>query len=368
MELPSRVADPASAETRYGDRFRRLAPALWREDPLGDAAAAAVRRDGAGAWEAALAGQATAGPLRELVDSVGALPSGWSPAAADRAGRLFFRTGPVGGLVLGARSLVAGYCSPAGNKPLTRTGALQRDGQRRLAETGRFVVEVHREGGMHPGAAGWAITLRVRMMHAMVRGLLHQGGAWDAARWGAPLNQHDLLATALLFSVVWVDGVRLMGARVTAQEAEDHLHLWRWVGRVIGVEEALLPADVADGEATAAMIFDTQGEPDDDARALVDALLRPDPTKGRAPLGEGLCRALMGDPTADALGLRRTPWRHLPRCTRLALRPLESARRRSARLERGLVSVGERYWEAAIAAGLGADQARFTPPERLRSP
>src|SRR5690606_6100879 len=141
----------------------------------------------------------------------------------DRAGKLFFRSGPAGGITLGAKSLVGGYCSPGGNKPLAFSGALESQVSRRLAETGRFVVATNTAGALRPGGEAWAITLRVRLMHAQVRRLLLRSGRWRSELWGAPINQHDMAATSLLFSVVFLSGLRELGVPVTREEAEDYV-------------------------------------------------------------------------------------------------------------------------------------------------
>ena len=96
--------------------------------------------------------------------------------------------------------------------------------------------------------------------------LLRRSGRWDAARWGAPINQHDMAATALLFGVVFVEGVRQFGVPVSRAEAEDYVHLWRLSSWLMGVEEALLPADEAACRRQAELIELTQGPPDEDAR------------------------------------------------------------------------------------------------------
>lgn len=369
MDAPTRFVHVAEARQRFGPLVDTLAPALWRSDPLGDEAARALRRDGWGALDRALRDGSSGGSvaLGELLDAADLEVSTVDRRRFERAGRVFFRTGPIGGMVLGARSLVAGYCSPAGNKPLVRTGALERDGDRRLAETGRFVAEVHRSGGLEPGALGWQLCLRVRLMHAQVRLLLLERGDWDHGAWGHPLNQHDLVATSLLFSVVWVDGVRRFGFRVSSDEAEDHLHLWRRASELLGVESQLLPRHVPHGRAMFEVIRQTQEPPDDDARSLVRALLTPKEARV-APEGlpEGLCRALADPELADALQLPRTPWRHAPTVLRsLVVRPLEGARRRSGCLEQRLVRGGQAYWERVIALGLAGQRARFAPARSL---
>ena len=90
------------------------------------------------------------------------------------------------------RSLVLGYASPAGNKPLMLSGRLKEQALKRLNETARFVQAVCRPGGMRPLADGWQITVKVRLIHAQVRRMILKSGKWDEGAWGAPVNQPAL--------------------------------------------------------------------------------------------------------------------------------------------------------------------------------
>src|SRR5262245_408982 len=142
--LPDRVANLDEARRRYGDLIDRLAPWFWRADPLADAAVEALEGSGWTPLEAALRGEVVGPePLRALFAELDRVPVWVDRGRIARAGRILFRAGAIGPIVLGARSLVAGYCSPAGNKPLVLTGRLGSAAQgQRLAETGRFVAAV----------------------------------------------------------------------------------------------------------------------------------------------------------------------------------------------------------------------------------
>lgn len=374
MALPTRVCNLSEARRRFGDRIDRLAPFFHRCDPLADAVVEDFARDPRG-WRSldrALSLGIGAVPdapasLRALFDPIDRVPVWVDWARIERAGRLFFRSGVPGAIVLGARSLVAGYCSPAGNKPLVLTGALQGDQiSRRLSETGRFVVATCAPGGLRRGGEGLAITLRVRLMHARVRWLIHRSGRWRPDDWGAPINQHDMVATTLLFSGVFVDGLRAFGFRISRAEAEDYLHLWRYSGWLMGVEPELLPTDEPEATALAELIRLTQGAPDGDSRALTRALLdSPDVRRnpGASPLAEGYLRALLGDAWADGLGLSRTPWRHAVRLARLVVVPVDQAVTRSSRLQDLAARRGQRYWAEALARSAhdGVTAYRPTP-------
>ncbi len=369
--LPTRVVNADLVRALYGDLLDRLAPWFHRMDPLADAVVTELVGRYAPFERALLEGLTpdTPASVRTLLEAHGHVPLWVDRRRVDRGGRVFFRTGVVGGIVLGARSLISGYCSPAGNKPLALTGTLSRGGARRLAETGRYVAAVSAPGGLLPGAEGWQISLRVRLMHAHVRGLIHRSEGWRSEDWGAPINQHDLLATSLLFSSVFVGGVREMGVQVSDEEAEDHLHLWRWASWLMGVQLELLPDGMAQANRLSDLIERTQGEPDEDARRLVRGLLTPPKGKGGPPvlrqLAEGLCYGLLPRRQAEGVGLARTPWRHVVRLSRLAVAPAELARRVSPRVEEAMVQYGVRHWERAASLGPDDGTPAFTPPPVL---
>ena len=311
--------------------------------------------------------------LRALFSELGGVPRWVEWSRFPRAGRLFFRSHAAGGIVLGAKSLTLGYCSPAGNKPLVMTGRLDADVGLRLAETSRFVQAVCSDGGMRRHGAGFAISVKVRLMHAQVRHLLRQSGRWRNESWGAPINQHDMVATTLLFSLIFLDGIRQFGVSVEPEEAEDYLHLWRYVGYVMGVEEALLPTCVRDAREAADLIFATQAPPDDDSRALVHRLLSAPEQHARTEserkeaerrirLGHGFMRSLLGDELADHLDLRRDGYRYVVPALRPCVFGAERLRRRLGLVDQAAQRAGERYWR--FAAKLGAPH-RFAMPVRL---
>ena len=61
------------------------------------------------------------------------------------------------GLTL-ATSLVLGYASPGGNKPLAFSGQLEKRAPQRLLETSRFVEATCLPGGLARFAPGFAIA------------------------------------------------------------------------------------------------------------------------------------------------------------------------------------------------------------------
>ncbi len=232
----------------------------------------------------------------------------------ERASRLLPYAGPLAGLVLGLRSLVFGFTAPEGNKPLVFSGRLESSTGERLRHTAAFVAAVAQPEGVLPGSAGHQAALRVRMVHASVRRAIWARGGFDVERWGQPINQHDMLATTLLFSAVLVDGLRMLGMKIDDAWADDWLYLWRAASRVLGVEDDILPSRHEEALELARTIFAVQGAVDDDSRRLVHALLdfpaRAATTRAQRLRAKALrrwssttCRYLVGDDVADALQL-----------------------------------------------------------------
>lgn len=286
------------------------------------------------------------------------------------------RAGPLGGAVLGARSLPLGYASPAGNKPLVMSGRLREQAARRLNETARFVQAVARPGGVKPYAEGWQITVKVRLIHAQVRRMILKKGHWNAAAWGAPVNQHDMAGTTLLFSCAMIDGLRKLGMRIDSEEAESYVHLWRWVGRVIGVDDGVLPASEAEGMRLADLIAHTMGEPDQDSRDLTKALFEAafdgQTTKKqirdaerKVAFGRTICRELVGDDLADKLGVPPTRWRYAMPIMKRFVAGVERVAQHVPFSHPTAVAVGSFYWDRVVEVGLQGATAEFLLPDRL---
>jgi hypothetical protein len=384
--IPSRYIDSPRARAEHGDRIDRLAPWLLRVDPLADDVVRDVMKalpPGRG-WaqiERVLANGIANVPdahpsVRALFESVEQVPAWVDWKTIDRAGALLLRTGYFGGLVLGIQSLPYGYASPGGNKPLAFSGRLREQAPRRLTETARFVHTVCLPGELRPHRQGFAITIKVRLMHAQVRRLLWDSGKWNREAWGEPINQHDMAATTMLFSIVVLDGIRKLGFRVTRDEAEDYVQLWRYVGWLLGSANELLPTSEREAHRLADLIMATQAPPDEDARALTKALL--DSGRQAARNDEELkqyerlkyfTRAvswrLLGEDLASSLGVPRSPAEPLFPVLRGIIGAAERVREVSPRLRAFAVRQGDVYWQRLIDEGLRGKPVDFHPPTKL---
>ena len=383
--IPERVVDLPRARARLGERVDWLVAYMHEVDPLADAAVEAIEamRPGEG-WrvvkEAAARGIARVpgapAAIRALFESIESIPVWADWRVLDRGGDLLLRSGALGGFVLGAKSLVFGYASPAGNKPLVLTGRLESQAGRRVNETARFVQAVCRARGMRPGGDGWQIAIRVRLIHAQVRRMILKTGAWRAEKWGAPVNQHDMAGTQLLFSVVVVDGLRSLGVAIDRDEAERYVQLWRLVGHVLGVDPALNPASLDDTYRVGEAIGAIQGPPDADSRALTRALLHVpihDAKTNRerrnavrqVRFAEAMCRHLLGDALADALDVPRTSWRFTVPLLKRLVSGVELVRSTVPFGDVPALLVGNRYWDRVVEIGLAGAAAEFGLPDKL---
>ncbi|HET9156937.1 MAG TPA: oxygenase MpaB family protein [Myxococcaceae bacterium] len=381
--FPTRFVHLEEARRRFGPRVDRMGMLLGAGDPLADAAVEALAdrtpEERERLVDLTLRGDLGSVPveLRALREVLSALPFWADLERARHGGEVLLRTGFFGGIVLGFRSLVAGYCSPAGNKPLAFSGRLREAAPRRLSETSRFVSLVYRPGSFAPGAPGWAAATRVRLMHAQIRRLLRRSTRWDSAAWGEPINQVDMAGTTLLFSLALVDGLRMLGFRIEREDCEDVLHLWRIGGWILGVDPELLCATEPEARVLWELLEATQEPPDADSAALAVALVegplheaRTPEQRARAerflPVAYGIARFLVGDRYADALGYPRTPWRFVAPALRTLISSTGRLVGRLPGVDRLALEAGLRYWHHAATVGLAGKDARFELPSRMR--
>ncbi|EHY89552.1 oxygenase MpaB family protein [Saccharomonospora azurea] len=320
----------APADIRGTERQRRRLRAFAeREDPLADAVVAMMRRMPRGRGRA-LFDQALdqgidslddpPGELVDFFDSVEATPYWVDHRRLDRGARAVVRTGVLSLFPLGDMALMGGYLASRATKPLVGTGAIEYAATRRLIETTRWWLDVTTPGALQVGAAGYAAALRVRVVHAHVRAAMNKRDGWDYAAWDRPINQVQTAGTLVLFSLVYVVGMRMLGVRYTESERADIIHLWRYVGWLMGVDDELLPATEDDAWRLLWLLAVTEFVPDEDSKRLAAALLRSHAAVGAdrgllgTVLGElsmrvhgSISRLVLGPANADFLGLPDDP-------------------------------------------------------------
>nr|WP_254423080.1 oxygenase MpaB family protein [Psychrobacter sp. DAB_AL32B] len=250
-------------------------------------------------------------------------------------------------------ALMAGYSIPALSLPLIQTGALMHDALPRLMRTYAYILAVSEHpqlestlnttshNSLHSidqvlaiGSEGWRQSIKVRQIHTLVRQNLLKGkakaatsvianadqhhnpdGSWNTAYWGIPINQTDMIATHLQFSLLIMRGLRLLGARISKEEAEGILHLWNLASYWMGVDLDRLPKDEAACWEWLYTYLSIQqldfkmGQPL--AKALHDLprqLMGEDNRRGRfvEMVNASVTRTLVGDDIGDGLDLPKS--------------------------------------------------------------
>lgn len=311
-------------------QWQRMGEALMVGDPVADDLAKYVRGEGGGKAFAQFKKIVDSGdfdqkglapPLRAFFDAVKQPPAWVDWDRLERGARASSISGQTGMRVLRDLGLMAGYQARGINQTLIMTGALEKGVSRRVAETTKWWLDCVTPGGLERNAEGFKTTLRVRLIHAMVREQLLEDPEWDTSMWGLPISQLDMQATYLAFSVSFLFGQKLMGTLISRQDSEDVIHLWRYIGWLMGVDESLLCKTEQEGRIALYQNVISQATGDENSRKLGRSLMD-EPLGRRYPhFGKlrgqwerqvhlSMTRLFVGGKGMDALGLPRTamPW------------------------------------------------------------
>jgi hypothetical protein len=312
--------------------------------------------------------------LRALFAQLDDIPFWVDREQSDLGGATFLRC-RMGFVALAMLSLPIIYSWPAGNKPLALSGQLVHRASQRLKDTTRYVFAICQPGGLGRFSEGFAMTVRVRLIHAQVRRLLHESGQWRPDAWGAPINQCHMAGTNLMFSVGVLDALTRLGYRFKPIEREALIHLWRYAGYLVGVENELLVAGEWEGHRLLDMIFAFEPTPDDDSRALVNALMQ---TSFEYLQGfwigrlfglnscYGVSRALIGNARANMLGYPQTRWRWLVAFIRPGAWLIETARLFSKRVQALAKVAGPKAFRHLMSQrGLKGATGEFAIPRKI---
>lgn len=329
------VGPPVPTSLRRVDEARRHDPAftaaylaaMWQGDPLADAFVAdfpslghgrAMRMLRTACRQGIAAVPDAPASLRALFEQLDHPPAWFDPEAIDRDSRFTSRYSFQSGIVLGAASLVSGYANSAASRPLELTGRYIENAGARTIEVGSWLSAVSRAGGLDRYGEGFELTVRVRVIHALVRASLQRREDWDDAAWGLPICQAYLAYTLVEFTLIPLRAMRRIGAPYLPHEERAAYARWRYLGHVLGIDEALLPRDAAEQERLEHVYLLTRPVVDDYCRDLVGSINReflvpeiagvlPGPARRLAPrVVHGLERLFLGDEIADELAVPPT--------------------------------------------------------------
>lgn len=238
-----------------------------------------------------------------------------------RGQQVYLRFGQNVADVLLQLSLIGGYRFGGPSDLLAATGGLTGDSAlRRLAETQHWTMSLTTPGGLQPHGEAWRLTAQVRVIHAMINKTYTS--RWDTRTWGMPINQADLAATLGLFDATVLLGVRVLGVPLTTQESRDVMHMWKYIGWLLGVPEDFLVDSERQRHALNYHLLLAQGDITEAGPKLSQAIVQAQQRRHyrRAPAVRGryeqerllsMLSAFLGRHSMRELGLPwRPPWGH----------------------------------------------------------
>lgn len=326
-DAPTSLRRLGEARACHGAFADTYLAAMWQGDPLADAFVSDFSNLGHGKAMRMLRTACREGidAVPEAPDSLRALFAelddvpGWVDIARiEHDSRYTDRYSRAAGIVLGAASLVSGYANSAASRPLEMTGRYIENAGARTIEVGAWLRAVNEPGGLDRHSPGFELTVRVRIIHALVRADLSSRPEWDAPAWGVPIPQAYLGYTLIEFALIPMRAMAQIGAPYLPHEAEASYARWRYLGHLLGIDDALLPRDEVEQERLEDLYLMTRPEVDDYCRSLVASINRdflvpevegilPGPVRSRAPaVVHAMERRFLGDEVADELALPAT--------------------------------------------------------------
>ncbi|KAL2410496.1 hypothetical protein ABEF95_012163 [Exophiala dermatitidis] len=254
--------------------------------------------------------------LQQLWDEVTTIPDwvDWDQIA--RGQDVFYRYGGATLTGLAFQSLLGGMGANRVVEVLARTGGFSvKVARHRLFETTQHILECTRSlDSIKPGGAGFASSLRVRLLHAAVRQRIMKLAKtrpeyYSVEKWGIPINDLDCIATIGTFSatIIWLSLPR-QGIWLREQEILDYIALWRLIAHYMGTPtEWFETPDRA--KAMMESLLMNEINPTETSKILAANIIRcleaQPPTYASRSFLEVNARWLNGNELCDALGLGR---------------------------------------------------------------
>ncbi len=255
-------------------------------------------------------------PFREFFHSLETPPEWVNQTDFGPGIRMFHRNSR---LVLGAMvggTLVEGFTTNI-SKSFFITGRLRDQGVRRLRQNNRHMVEIFIPGGLDREGDGWKLSVRIRLIHAMVRRLLSGSEDWDTESWGTPICAAHVGYAITAFSARLLQHLKSLGADFDDEERASFMQVWRYSGHLMGIPESILFKDEKDALEQFRIGEICEPPPGMESIVLAHSLINSAPliagitdAKARADLSKyvfRVSRALIGANTANSLKFPRFP-------------------------------------------------------------
>lgn len=288
-------------------------------DPLADAAVAALvgytakevhQLINAGMEQDDAALRSAPQELRDFFTVIDTAPPWFDPEATQPGMRAYHHNWDLFVAAHVAGVLVTGFSTMI-SKSFFLTGRLTDHGVRRLRQNNKHMMEICMPGGLERQGDGWKLTVRVRLVHAQMRRLLWESGEWDEAAWGTPLSAAHISFASSAFSALLLQNAAQLGARLSRQERDSFMHLWRYTSWLIGTPDELLVRNYAEGLELCRVVSLSEPPPEDESVIMTHGLINSapllvgytDPDQRRTLAGYiyRVSRALIGHQLADQL-------------------------------------------------------------------
>eukprot|EP00466_Bigelowiella_natans_P020598 jgi/Bigna1/73545/fgenesh1_pg.24_\ len=262
---------------------------------------------------------------RKYIDKYGYPPKWLKPDLINRGQEVFRRYWPSCVVILFYISLCAGFSAPLISDVLIVTGYL--NGKRmkvikRLFETGYMIMACMMKGGLDKGQLGWKSVTRVRFLHARVRRRMMQRDnskrlpkneeglkEKKKSQEEVAINQEDMAVTLLAFSYNVIIGIAILkGSQLKEEDQAAYLHVWRYIGFLIGIDDQHNPCNKGMEFARKRLesILMHVLHPDESSAKLVNQVLKATGTTFMPYEARGLVlRSLLGSEWSDKLELPR---------------------------------------------------------------
>jgi hypothetical protein len=229
---------------------------------------------------------------------------------------VFYRYGGATLTGLAYQSLLGGMGANRVVEVLARTGGFSvKVARHRLFETTQHILQCTKSlESIQPGGAGFASSVRVRLLHAAVRQRImklerSRPGYYSVEEYGVPINDLDCIATIGTFSsaIIWLSLPR-QGIFLRRQEINDYMALWRLIAYYTGT-----PTEPFETPEKAKAVMESllmhESSPTATSQILAGNVIKS--LEGQAPnfasrsFLEVSARWLNGNELCDALGLGR---------------------------------------------------------------
>lgn len=256
------------SEAQYSGRFQKeLFDRLMQEgDPAADQATNALHEekyDPDGSQLSNLRGLASKGDPRALdfFERAESPPHWLDRNLLEQGQRLAVEFSHHYGLSL-MHSLFSGAIFARATLVTNSTGRLGSNPGRRIQETGAFIAAILAPGGLEPGALGFETAVRVRLLHGSIRSWIKRSPGFTDLYVGEPLDQTMLAMTLGLFDYLNLRSLLRLGVPLSSKDIDGHHHMWRYVGYLLGIDDALLTESIEEEQALWSALVKHQAFPE----------------------------------------------------------------------------------------------------------